>query len=98
MAVNDTLSSVAVSDYNAITKAINTAQTQVDLTYTMLQNMEKMAVYIQMCLGLKLRWEIGSVEYLHYKDEVERLVVMCLFELLKLLMSCTGICLIFLFS
>ena len=68
-----------------------------------------MAIYIQMCLGLKSQWEIGNVEYLHYKDEVtlgkyckaldevERLVVMHLFELLKLLMLGTGICFIFLF-
>ena len=41
MAVNDTLSSVAVGDYNAITKAVNGAWTRVDLAYAMLQNMEK---------------------------------------------------------
>ena len=52
--------------------------------------------------GLESAWEVGSEEYNWYKDEVtlgkyckalgklKRLVVMCLFELAKLLMSGAG--------
>ncbi|KAG6372115.1 hypothetical protein JVT61DRAFT_8829 [Boletus reticuloceps] len=93
---------VAAGDYNTLTKAINTAQTRVNLAYAMLQHTEKMAAQIQIRLGLESRWEIGGAEYLYYKDEatlgkyrealheVERLVVMRLFELSKLSMSGTG--------
>jgi hypothetical protein len=79
----------------------------VDLAYIRLQNAEIMVAYLQMQLGLKSRWKIGGAEYLQYKveaamgkycevlDEVERLVVMRLFELSKLSMSGTGTRLMF---
>ncbi|KAF8452805.1 hypothetical protein L210DRAFT_3319077, partial [Boletus edulis BED1] len=63
---------------------------------------EKLAAYYQSQLSLESLWQIGGEEYLRYKneaaltkyrdalDELERLVVMRLFELSKLSMSGTG--------
>ncbi|KAL4066814.1 hypothetical protein J3A83DRAFT_4374896 [Scleroderma citrinum] len=82
--------------------AINQACIQVDLVYAKLQNAEALAAHLQGQLGLKLPWEVGGEEYMHYKeeatlskyhealDEVECLVIMHLFELSKLRMSQTG--------
>ena len=90
-------------DFRAISVAINQARTQVELAYATLQNTEKMAAYLQIRLGLESRWEIRGEEYIRYKNkatlgkyydalkELERLVVMRLFELSKLSMSGTGI-------
>ncbi|KAF8545935.1 hypothetical protein OG21DRAFT_1479740 [Imleria badia] len=63
---------------------------------------EQMAGQLQLQLGIESRWEIGGPEYTRYKaqgvldeyhealDELERLVVMRLFELSKLSMLDTG--------
>ncbi|KAI6029225.1 hypothetical protein PISMIDRAFT_107944, partial [Pisolithus microcarpus 441] len=67
-----------------------------------LQHAEALAGHIQGQLGIKDCWEIGGSEYSQWKeeakitkypaalDELECLVVMCLFELTKLGMSGTG--------
>ena len=101
-ATNKALSSVIEGDLNTMAAAINQARIQVDLTYAKLQNAEALAAHLQGQLGLKSPWEVGGKEYMHYKeeatlskyrealDEVERLVVMRLFELSKLGMSQTG--------
>lgn len=100
---NGALSGIAEGDFRAISIAINQAQTRVELTYATLQNTESMVAHLQNKLGLESRWEVGGEEYLCYKNaatlgkyhevlsELERLVVMQLFELSKLLMSGTGI-------
>ena len=100
---NGALSGVVEGDFRVISVAINQARTQVELAYATLQNTEKMAAYLQIRLGLESRWEIRGEEYIRYKNkatlgkyydalkELERLVVMRLFELSKLSMSGTGI-------
>ena len=101
-AANKALSSVIEGDLNTMAAAINQARIQVDLTYAKLQNAEALAAHLQGQLGLESPWEVGGEEYMRYKeeamlskyrealDEVERLVVMRLFELSKLGMSQTG--------
>ena len=100
---NGALSGVVQGDFRAISAAINQVRTQVELAYSTLQNTEKMAAYLQIRLGLESRWTVGGEEYLRYKNkatlgkyydalrELERLVIMRLFELSKLSMSGTGI-------
>ena len=100
---NGALSGMVEGDFRVISVAINQAWTQVELAYTTLQNTEKMVAYLQIRLGLESRWEIQGEEYIRYKNkatlgkyydalkELERLVVMQLFELSKLSMSGTGI-------
>ncbi|KAF8130815.1 hypothetical protein EV363DRAFT_221781 [Boletus edulis] len=99
---NGALDGIAVGDYNAITLALKQAGARLDLAYAMLQNAEQMAGHLQLQLGIESRWEIGGPEYTRYKaqgvlgeyhealDELERLVVMRLFELSKLSMLDTG--------
>ncbi|KAG1854936.1 hypothetical protein DFJ58DRAFT_716274 [Suillus subalutaceus] len=70
--------------------------------YSKLQNAEAMASHLEIQLGIEKQWEIGSEHYnrfrqeaslLNYQtalDELERLVVMRLFELSKLSLSGTG--------
>ena len=99
---NGALSGVVQGDFNAIAAAINQARIQVDLAYAKLQNTEALAAHIQGQLGLESPWSVGGEEYNCYKEEamfgnyrealgeLERLVVMRLFELSKLSMSGTG--------
>ena len=100
---NGALSGVVEGDLRVISAAINQVRAQVKLAYATLQNAEKMAAHFQIRLGLESRWQVGGEEYLRYKNkatlgkyydalrELERLVVMRLFELSKLSMSGTGI-------
>ena len=101
-AANEALSSVIEGDLNTMAAVINQARIQVELTYARLQNAEALVAHLQGQLGLEVPWEVGGEEYMRYKeeatlskyrealDEVERLVVMRLFELSKLGMSQTG--------
>ncbi|KAI5986629.1 hypothetical protein EDD15DRAFT_2174733, partial [Pisolithus albus] len=101
-AANAALSGVAEGDYSAMAAAINQAHIRVDLAFAKLQNTEALAAHIQGQLGLELPWKVGSEDYNCYKEEVtlgkyrealgelERLVVMRLFELAKLGMLGTG--------
>ncbi|KAF8834720.1 hypothetical protein BDN67DRAFT_985127 [Paxillus ammoniavirescens] len=87
---------------NTIYAAINHAHIQVDLAYSKLQNAEALTAHLQTLLGLEAPWQVGCEEYNCYKEEaslakyhnalgdLERLVVMHLFELSKLSMSGTG--------
>jgi hypothetical protein len=82
--------------------ALNQARVRVDTAYSKLQNTEALAGHMEVQLGIDKRWEIGSENYnsfqqeaglLRYRtalDELERLVVMRLFELSKLSLSGTG--------
>ena len=101
-ATNGVLSSVIEGDLNTMAAVINQACIQVELAYAKLQNAEALVAHLQGQLGLETPWEVGGEEYMRYKeeatlskyrealDEVERLVVMRLFELSKLGMSQTG--------
>ncbi|KAG1795023.1 uncharacterized protein HD556DRAFT_1431731 [Suillus plorans] len=74
----------------------------VDTAYSKLQNTEQLAGYLEVQLGIDKRWEIGGEHYNCFReealllrchsalDELERLVVMRLFELSKLSLSGTG--------
>ncbi|KIK20397.1 hypothetical protein PISMIDRAFT_105795, partial [Pisolithus microcarpus 441] len=74
----------------------------VDTAYAKLQHAETHTSNMEMRLGIQPRWEISSEEYKRYKteatmvkyraalDDLERLVVMRLFELSKMAMSGTG--------
>ena len=82
--------------------ALNQARVRVDTAYSKLQNMEELAGHLEVQLGIDKWWEIGSEHYNWFReealllkyhsalDELERLVVMRLFELSKLSLSGTG--------
>lgn len=82
--------------------ALNQARIRVELAYTKLQNTEVLAAHLQGKLGLESGWQVGDEEYNRFKEdaalakyrqalgELERLVVMRLFELSKYAMSGTG--------
>ncbi|KAI5987210.1 hypothetical protein EDD15DRAFT_2173236 [Pisolithus albus] len=101
-AANGALSGVAAGDFRAATVAINGARIQVELACAKLQHTEALAAHLRGCLGLESHWEIGSEDYNLYKEEatlgkyrealgeLERLVVMRLFELAKVSMSGVG--------
>lgn len=81
---------------------LNQARVRVDGAYSKLQNAEAMASHLEIQLGIEKRWQVGSENYNHFReeasllnyrtalDELERLVVMHLFELSKLSLSGTG--------
>ncbi|KAG2738887.1 hypothetical protein P692DRAFT_201842716 [Suillus brevipes Sb2] len=85
-----------------INKALAQARIRVDSSYVKLQHAEVLVAHIESQLGVEARWEIGSNEYNEFKmearlgkyrtalDDLERLVVMRLFELSKLSLSGTG--------
>ncbi|KAG2105063.1 uncharacterized protein F5147DRAFT_746487 [Suillus discolor] len=78
------------------------ARIRVDTAYTKLQHAEAFTAHIESQLTIEERWTVGGDEYNKYKDEVllqkyrvaldelERLVVMRLFELSKLSLSGMG--------
>ncbi|KAG2037923.1 hypothetical protein BDR03DRAFT_933774 [Suillus americanus] len=58
---------------------------------TSLLSAKELAGHLEVQLGIDRQWEIGSKHYYRSAlDELKRLVVMCLFELSKLLLSGTG--------
>jgi len=85
-----------------INALLSRARHYVDTAYAQLQNAEALAAHVETQLGLEQHWEIGCPEYMEFKEEatlgkyrtalneLERLVVMRLFELAKLSMSGTG--------
>lgn len=82
--------------------ALNQAQVHIDGAYSKLQNVAAMALHLEIQLRINKWWEIGSEPYNHFHqeapllkyctalDELEWLVVICLFELSKLSLSGTG--------
>ncbi|KAG2152785.1 hypothetical protein DEU56DRAFT_868810 [Suillus clintonianus] len=93
---------VEVLDELAERRALAQARIRVDSSYIKLQNAEGLVAHIEAQLAVDQRWEIGGLEYQRFKeeasmgkyrtalDELERLVVMRLFELSKLSLSGTG--------
>ena len=93
---------VPIGDTATISQAIIKAHVQCDTMYAMFQTTQKLAGQLQAQLGLEKAWMVGCKEYNQFKaevsmrkyrralDELERLVVMRLFELSKLSMSGTG--------
>jgi hypothetical protein len=96
------LTEVAASDLRQINTAITQARIQVDAAYAKLQNAEALTSHIETQLAIEEHWTVGGDNYKKYKDEaslqkycvaldeLERLVVMRLFELSKLSLSGTG--------
>jgi hypothetical protein len=93
---------IAAGSLDQMNNVLAQAHIQVDLSYAKLQYAEVLVAHIKTHLAVDARWEIGSREYNHFKEEVslskyrsalddlERLVVMRLFELSKLSLSGTG--------
>lgn len=101
-AANNSLTGIAASSLQKINEALAQARIRVDSSYAKLQHAEALVVHVEIQLAVEARWEIGGPEYTQFKteaclgkyraalDELERLVVMRLFELSKLSMSGTG--------
>jgi hypothetical protein len=99
---NNALTEIAAGSLEQINKALAQARIRVDSSYVKLQHAEVLVAHIESQLGVEARWEIGSNEYNEFKmearlgkyrmalDDLERLVVMRLFELSKLSLSGTG--------
>lgn len=93
---------VGAGNFSKINAALIQAQIRVDTTYAKIQNVEALVAQMEIQLGIKECWAIGSTNYLQFKEEatlrkyrtvlneLEHLVVMRLFELLKLSLSGTG--------
>lgn len=101
-AASTVLTGIPAGDHQAILVSAQQAQACIHGAYERLQHAEALAAYIKQQLGLELCWEIGGDEYNQFKEEamiskycvalneLECLVVMCLFELSKLGLSGTG--------
>jgi hypothetical protein len=99
-AANEVFTSIASV---SILAAINQTRRRVDTAYSKLQNAESYVETLENGLNIEERWTATSAEYqtfyqanvqTNYEralDELERLVVMRLFELAKLSCSGTGI-------
>jgi hypothetical protein len=98
-AANHALTVPAPAD---IQNALLLARNRIDSAYTKLQNAETLVCSIEGNLSIQERWTASSPEYIKFHeetvitnyqaalDELERLVVMRLFELAKLSVSGTG--------
>ncbi|KAH7904735.1 hypothetical protein BJ138DRAFT_1106572 [Hygrophoropsis aurantiaca] len=102
-AANNALNTAPIgSGFDQVHAMLLQTRKRVDTAYAKLQNAEGFASHMELQLGIEKRWEIGCPEYNKYKDEaslcsyraaldeLERLVVMRLFELSKLSLSGTG--------
>jgi hypothetical protein len=99
---NTALTSIPTGSLQEINNALAQAWIHVDSSYVKLQHAEGLVAHIETQLAVDQRWEIGGPEYRCFKeevslgkyrtalDELERLVVMRLFELSKLSLSGTG--------
>lgn len=98
-ATNNICSCVA---HDQIFLSIFCGRKHIDTAYAKLQNTETQASHMELELQIEERWAIGSDQYAYYKqeasigkyraalNELERLVVMRLFEPSKMLLSGTG--------
>ncbi|KAI5990638.1 hypothetical protein EDD15DRAFT_2170207 [Pisolithus albus] len=101
-AASNALSEVPTGNLQELAITIKQSHVRVDTAYAKLQFAETHTSNMEMHLGIQPRWEINGEEYKHYKteammvkyraalDDLERLVVMQLFELSKMAMSGTG--------
>jgi hypothetical protein len=99
---NTALTSIPTGSLQEINNALAQARIRVDSSYAKLQHAEGLVAHIETQLAVDQRWEIGGPEYRRFKeeaslgkyrtalDELERLVVMRLFELSKLSLLGTG--------
>ncbi|KAG2741541.1 hypothetical protein P692DRAFT_20880086 [Suillus brevipes Sb2] len=101
-AANNVLTGIAAGSFEEINRALAQARICVDSSYAKLQHAEALVAHVEIQLALEARWEIGGPEYNQFKmearlgkyrtalNELERLVVMRLFELSKVSLSGTG--------
>ncbi|KAG2737344.1 hypothetical protein P692DRAFT_20666420, partial [Suillus brevipes Sb2] len=101
-AANQALTDIPIGIIHQINAALSQARIRVDTAYTKLQHAEAFTAHIESQLAIEERWTVGGDEYNKFKDEVslqkyrvaldelERLVIMPLFELSKLSLSGTG--------
>jgi hypothetical protein len=101
-AANNALTSIPTGNFEQINEALKHARIRVDSSYARLQHAEALVSQSEIHLSVDERWEIGGEQYNRFKeeaklgkyraalDELERLVVMRLFELSKLSLSGTG--------
>ncbi|KAG1846898.1 hypothetical protein F4604DRAFT_1884124 [Suillus subluteus] len=101
-AANNSLTRIAASSLQKINEVLTQARIRVDSSYVKLQHAEALVAHVKIQLAGETRWEVGGPEWNEFKmearigkyhaalDELERLVVMCLFELSKLSLSGTG--------
>lgn len=101
-AANNALTEIPASSLTLINQALTAARIGVDSSYARLQHAEALVAHIEIQLSIEARWEIGDENYKRFKeeaslgkyraalDELERLVIMRLFELSKLSLSGTG--------
>ncbi|KAG1854495.1 hypothetical protein F4604DRAFT_1883326 [Suillus subluteus] len=101
-AANNSLTRIAASSLQKINEVLTQARIQVYSSYVKLQHAESTSGTCQNSACWETRWEVGGPEWNEFKmearigkyhaalDELERLVVMCLFELSKLSLSGTG--------
>ncbi|KAG2344688.1 hypothetical protein BDR05DRAFT_881957, partial [Suillus weaverae] len=101
-ATNNTLTKIPTSSLRQINQVLMAAHVGVDSSYAKLQHVEVLVAHIEVQLSIDTQWEIGGKEYNHFKDEallskyhvaldeLEQLVIMRLFELLKLSLSSIG--------
>jgi len=99
MTTNNICSHVA---HDQIFLTIFSAHKHIDTAYVKLQNAETQTSHLELELHIEECWAIGGEQYTCYKqeaslgkyhavlDELERLVVMRLFELSKMSLSGTG--------
>lgn len=99
---NNALTGIATGNLEQINGALAKARICVDSSYTKLQHAEMLVAHVEVQLAVEARWEIGGDEYNQFKmearlgkyrtalNDLERLVVMRLFELSKLSLSGTG--------
>jgi hypothetical protein len=99
---NNALTSIPTGSLERINNALAQARIRVDSSYVKLQHAEGLVAHIETQLAVEQRWEIGGAEYQCFKeeaslgkyrtalDELERLMVMRLFELSKLSLLGTG--------
>ena len=99
---NNALTGIATGSLEQMNSALAQARIRVDSSYAKLQHAEALVVHIETQLAIDERWKIGGPEYQRFKeeaslgkyhsalDQLERLVVMRLFELSKLSLSGTG--------
>ncbi|KAG0708355.1 hypothetical protein DFH29DRAFT_870903 [Suillus ampliporus] len=93
---------IHVGGFQEMHVTLNQAWVHVDGTYSKLQNVEVMALHLEIQLGIDKWWEIGSEHYNHFHQEasllnyhtaldaLEQLVAMCLFELSEFSLSGTA--------
>ncbi|KAG1743898.1 hypothetical protein EDB19DRAFT_1633086, partial [Suillus lakei] len=91
-AANQALTGIPVGDIHQINAALSQARIRVDTAYTKLQHAEAFTAHIKSQLIIKERWTVRGDEYNKFKDkvspqkyhvaldELERLIVMQLFE------------------